>query len=160
MTTYSKHAQELLKTLQEGLHVIDFYEYLSHDGYDAEGAKSNLWDLYVVVRTDHGFGYYTYHAEDWFSDDGEVSYSLHDYYQSRILLVLSQKETLYELDYDGGIDFDYAGLSRDHEARRDLILKLEVARQQGVASSDLREVLKDDLRPSVLGELTIEVATD
>ena len=48
-TSLSRKAQEVLETHKEEItDTMEFREIRSHDGYDEEGAKSDLWDLYLI----------------------------------------------------------------------------------------------------------------
>lgn len=42
-----------------------FYEHLHHDGYDSEGPRSNLWELFLFDPTTQHVEWY--HREDWFT---------------------------------------------------------------------------------------------
>ena len=66
----STEAQRLLSHIQsttkEG--VISVVEDLHHDGYDAEGPESDLWDFYVIFKDDaKEYRVDVYHREDWFT---------------------------------------------------------------------------------------------
>lgn len=45
---------------------IKVWETLTHDGYDYYGPKSDIWDLYIVYKSDIGYLVQRYHRENWF----------------------------------------------------------------------------------------------
>lgn len=48
-TSLSMKAQEVLEKHKEEItDTMEFREVRSHDGYDEEGSKSDLWDLYLI----------------------------------------------------------------------------------------------------------------
>ena len=57
--------------------VVAFKEDLYHDGYDEQGPKSDLWDLYIISLEHGKYIYYNYHWENWFSPLDEHIYELH-----------------------------------------------------------------------------------
>ena len=62
------------KKMDELIHVK---EHLSHDGYDRDGPKSDLWDLYFIGKKDETYTLYSYHYEIWYySGNNETGYSL------------------------------------------------------------------------------------
>lgn len=56
--------------------IVLVVEFLSHDGYDRYGPKSNLWDLYIIEEIENNFVFYDYHWEDWFFDHDAKEYEL------------------------------------------------------------------------------------
>jgi hypothetical protein len=51
----SMKAQEVLEKHKEEItDTMEFREVQSHDGYDEEGSKSDLWDLYLIDWIDNG----------------------------------------------------------------------------------------------------------
>ena len=60
----SKEALDMIASLPEQLSVVAV-ETLEHDGYDEEGPKSDIWDLYLVHRETRRVT--LYHREDWYS---------------------------------------------------------------------------------------------
>jgi hypothetical protein len=63
----SSEAREILKTIQKGSEkgrVMVAVETLEHDGYDEDGPRSNLWELYVIDKATRIVQ--IYHREDWF----------------------------------------------------------------------------------------------
>lgn len=73
--TISDPAYEVLcrdfKKKPDTRHVISFRETRGHDGYDAEGPKSDLWDFFVIALENGEHVYYNYHWENWFQGDPE-----------------------------------------------------------------------------------------
>lgn len=54
---------------------IFYYLKVGHDGYDEDGPKSNLYDLYVWDRNDKCV--YNYHLEIWFSLNDDKEFGLY-----------------------------------------------------------------------------------
>jgi hypothetical protein len=75
----TKHADICLKKFIEEnkeKKLVNYSERVDHDGYDREGPKSNLWDLYVFYQNSRNEMMVDfYHREDWFSGK-EEEYSL------------------------------------------------------------------------------------
>ena len=72
----SSYANSIISENHENHNVISVNEVLSHDGCDIDGPKSDLYDLFVVVKNSVMPGiydYYYYHCEDWFSENKEDS---------------------------------------------------------------------------------------
>jgi len=66
-TRLSSEAREVLEKIKKGCvegRAIVAMETLEHDGYDEDGPKSNLWDLYVIDKATRIVQ--IYHREDWF----------------------------------------------------------------------------------------------
>lgn len=63
MDHVSQEGRRVLETLHLDDGVVVF-ETLGHDGYDAEGPESDLWDLYLI-RPETGT-VEAYHRENWF----------------------------------------------------------------------------------------------
>ena len=61
--TLSKEALDMIASLREPPSVVAV-ETLEHDGYDEEGPKSDIWDLYLVHRDTRRVT--LYHREDWY----------------------------------------------------------------------------------------------
>lgn len=51
--------------------IVSGHETVSHDDYDEEGPKSELYDLFVVVKDGKNYNYYYYHRENWYSGTPE-----------------------------------------------------------------------------------------
>jgi hypothetical protein len=83
---FSEHGKELMKTkfntdLHYGINTQDIEikyakEFLSHDGYDKDGPKSNIWTLYVCVEVleTGSYNYYRYETEYWFDNNDKLEY--------------------------------------------------------------------------------------
>lgn len=74
----SKYASRLIQkeySRERGNHYIP-YEYLSHDGYDCEGPKSDIYDLFIFDRKKKIVRYYQ--CENWYVRD--VEYQLEGEY--------------------------------------------------------------------------------
>jgi len=61
--TLSKEALDMIASLPK--QPVVAVETLEHDGYDEEGPKSDIWDLYLVHRDTRRVT--LYHREDWYS---------------------------------------------------------------------------------------------
>lgn len=59
----TKKGNEVIKGITN---VIYAYEHLSHDGYDADGPESYLWDLCVFHMKNNKIMKSEYHWENWF----------------------------------------------------------------------------------------------
>ena len=73
-------------TEEQNVNPDDFshiYENLSHDGYDLDGPCSNLIDLFITIyRSDGNYYYFFYQAEEWFTPNEVVEYTLKDSFTS------------------------------------------------------------------------------
>ena len=73
-TSLSIEAEEVLEKHKEEItDTMEFREVRSHDGYDEEGSKSDLWDLYLIDWIDHGIdnekriiNMKHFHREHWY----------------------------------------------------------------------------------------------
>jgi hypothetical protein len=77
--------------------IIDYKQFLAHDGYDADGPESNLWDLVIVTREGNKYVYYNYHREDWFSGEKE-QYELYSVYINNDLVRLDNVMGMFDFD--------------------------------------------------------------
>ena len=60
-------AISIISNIFENKNLILIKEFLAHDGYNRDGPKSNLWDLYIIeYDSTNNFIAYNYHWEDWF----------------------------------------------------------------------------------------------
>ena len=57
-------------------------EDITHDGYDADGPCSNLIDLFITIYRPSGYYNFFYQAEEWFTSNEIVEYSLTDSFTS------------------------------------------------------------------------------
>jgi hypothetical protein len=73
-------------------------EELSHDGYDSEGPKSDLYDLWVLTKTKDDYIIYYYHFENWFYGE-EKKYDLDKTYK------LSKVRDCKSLEYIKFLEF-------------------------------------------------------
>ena len=56
----------LKKYLIEGDELLYCKTFISHDGYDDEGPKSNLYNFKVFIKRKNKILYDIFHREDWF----------------------------------------------------------------------------------------------
>jgi hypothetical protein len=78
---FSEHGKELIEmNFKNRLDIEIKYgtELLTHDGYDEEGPKSDIWTLYVCVEhlQTSSYTYYCYSAENWFDSKDKIEYTL------------------------------------------------------------------------------------
>lgn len=71
--------------------IIYLQEELSHDGYDSFGAKSNLWDLDIIIELNNDYIFYSFHWEDWYSKNQINEYEL---WQPTVKLSQANKENI------------------------------------------------------------------
>jgi hypothetical protein len=84
LTSLSRKAVEVLETNKEEItDTTMFREVLSHDGYDEEGFKSELWDLYwidignrVGREEERIFKIKHFHREHWYWGKDQQKYDL------------------------------------------------------------------------------------
>lgn len=78
LSKYSKIGQEFLnKEINNYQNVVRIFETKDHDGYDEDGPKSNLWDIYIVFKNNNDLIYHNYHHEEWFCKNDEKKYNLY-----------------------------------------------------------------------------------
>ncbi len=84
----SSIAKKLICENHTNEEIVSVHETLSHDDYDDEGPKSNLYDLFIVGKhNDDEYKYYYYHRENWFSGAAcDHCYYLEEKQESRIFL--------------------------------------------------------------------------
>jgi hypothetical protein len=66
--SYTKEAKNVIKNDFDNKNIVFIGEYLSHDGYDRFGPKSNLWDLFIIEDNGTNFIFYEYYWENWFTE--------------------------------------------------------------------------------------------
>jgi hypothetical protein len=76
---FSEHGKELMENnFKNRLDIEIKYgtELLTHDGYDVQGPKSDIWTLYVCVESlkTSSYTYYCYSAENWFDSKYKIEY--------------------------------------------------------------------------------------
>jgi len=59
-------SDELIKKSFKNAEIMLIDEKLSHDGFDREGPKSDLWDLWILEKTSDDYLIHYYHWENWF----------------------------------------------------------------------------------------------
>jgi len=99
MTDFAKkiQEQEQKKEEEDRRRPFLFHETLDHDGYDEEGPKSNLWDLYVIDVHDSNDKSTVrhFHREDWYIH--KEQHDQHDqHYQFMEEVSLSHMTHLWE----------------------------------------------------------------
>ena len=75
-TNITKEAEYIIKRDFVNKNIAFIGEYLSHDGYDRFGPKSNLWDLFIVEECTDNFYFYDYHWENWYTEFDKKEYEL------------------------------------------------------------------------------------
>lgn len=90
--SFTQQAFDILKKFKRK-EVLTVYELLQHDGYDEDGPKSNLYDLWILVKSNNTYIYYFFHWENWFSPNQEKKYILESSYT---LLTLSKTSYAYK----------------------------------------------------------------
>jgi hypothetical protein len=82
INVFSEHGKELIDYLKndEDIKILYATEFLTHDGYDKDGPKSDIWLLYVCMEnlqsTEYTYSYYT--EENWFDKNYKLEYTLLD----------------------------------------------------------------------------------
>jgi hypothetical protein len=84
MSSLTEYAKECIDYYNdnESVYIIGYKEILEHDGYDIEGPKSDLWDLFILytskVSGEDVIDFVDwYHWENWFLKDTRKGYTLH-----------------------------------------------------------------------------------
>ena len=72
--SYTKEAKNIIKNIFFDKNIVFIGEYLSHDGYDSLGPKSDLWDLFIIEDTGKNFILYEYYWENWFTEHQSKEY--------------------------------------------------------------------------------------
>jgi len=70
---------------EQSVELDDFshiYEDISHDGFDTIGPCSNLFDLFITIYRPDGYYYFFYQAEQWYTPNEVVEYTLADSFTS------------------------------------------------------------------------------
>jgi hypothetical protein len=73
LTSKAKEVVDSLKRRKIQCLDIVAVEVMDHDGYDSQGPKSDLWDLYVVLvrESDETSVVQHYHRENWYLRGGD-----------------------------------------------------------------------------------------
>jgi hypothetical protein len=77
VSTLSSLAKKVVERATNGYQGVDIvHETLEHDGYDEEGPKSDLWDLYLISirETNETSTVWQYHREDWYEGKEKEEY--------------------------------------------------------------------------------------
>lgn len=56
--------------------VVYCKHYVSHDGYDKHGPKSNLYDYYIIVNENDDYIFYSFHKEQWYRNNDDEDFEL------------------------------------------------------------------------------------
>lgn len=75
--------------------VLNTRRMVSHDGYDAFGPESDLFDFYILTDGPDGRGIYSYHRENWFRGDQEPYELMSITQESRDLNFRDRLESLF-----------------------------------------------------------------
>lgn len=81
MEPYSNHGKRLISdqfSTRDDIKIIYVKEFLSHDGCDKYGPKSDIWDLYICFKniSTGNYNYCHYVAENRFHKDNKIEYEL------------------------------------------------------------------------------------
>ena len=72
---YTSKCDELIKESFKNAELMLIEEKLSHDGFDIEGPKSDLWDLWILEKTSDDYLLHNFHWENWFcKGDKDLKY--------------------------------------------------------------------------------------
>ena len=72
---YTSKCDELIKESFKNAELMLIDEKLSHDGFDIEGPKSDLWDLWILEKTSDDYLLHNFHWENWFcKGDKDLKY--------------------------------------------------------------------------------------
>lgn len=74
---YTKHANIIIKKYLEdksSTKLIYAEEFISHDGYDKHGPKSDLLDLYIIIKENEVYKVLNYYCENWFDGNEFCGY--------------------------------------------------------------------------------------
>ena len=66
LTTEGKRVCEAFSE-QERKTIVCVYENYSHDGYDEDGPKSDLYDLLILQKNEEKYMVSCYHRENWYT---------------------------------------------------------------------------------------------
>jgi hypothetical protein len=72
----STPAQTILEQIDPSEKLVAFLEELDHDGYDQDGAESDIWDLFFITLKDEYYVFHAYHWENWFYEETVKEYKL------------------------------------------------------------------------------------
>ena len=97
----SARANKFIRENHTNDDIISVCEVISHDGCDMDGYKSDLYDLFIVVKdavmTDI-YNYYYYHRENWFNGEKEDKmYFLEQKIKSCDLIKINNLDDWYKL---------------------------------------------------------------
>ena len=70
------YAEDIIKNDFFNKDIIFIEEYLSHDGYDRYGPKSNILDLFIIEKIDNSYIFNNYHLEKWYTPQDDKEYYL------------------------------------------------------------------------------------
>jgi hypothetical protein len=74
---YTSKGNDLIKESFNNAELMLIDEKLSHDGYDRDGPKSDIWDLWILEKTSDDYLLHNFHWENWFcKDDKYLKYEL------------------------------------------------------------------------------------
>ena len=86
---------DVIETDFNSKEVMLIKEDLSHDGFDKDGPKSNLYDLWILEKTYDDYILYLYHYENWFHSKDNNQYKLVDNYKLSELSDNSTSKYIY-----------------------------------------------------------------
>jgi hypothetical protein len=52
--------------IMQNKNIVLYDYYLTHDGYDEYGPKSDLYDIFIVTYEDNQYIFYEFHFENWY----------------------------------------------------------------------------------------------
>lgn len=74
---YTKHANIIIEKYLDHKFsdkLIYAEEFISHDGYDQYGSKSDLHDLYIIIKDNEVYKVLNYYCENWFDGNEFCGY--------------------------------------------------------------------------------------
>ena len=72
---YTSKCDDLIKESFKNAELMIIDEKLSHDGFDIDGPKSDLWDLWILEKTSDDYLLHNFHWENWFcKGDKDLKY--------------------------------------------------------------------------------------
>ena len=105
---------DILETDFNTKEVLCVKEELYHDGYDSDGPKSDLYDLWILEKTYDDYILYFYHYENWFHPNDDKQYKLENVYK------LSELSNISSCTYHKF--FEFANLTKCKKIKLQLVL--------------------------------------
>jgi hypothetical protein len=94
----SSAAKKLICETHTNEEIVSAHETLSHDDNDDDGPKSNLYDLFLVIKDGKNYNYYYYHRENWYMGTPEEQmYYLEEKVESCELMEITNMDEWFNL---------------------------------------------------------------